>query len=244
MLYSSREIAKLLSEAVEDNKLDTDALRIILYYLHLSNEEIPLIIAEKIIDEPELIFNQEILGQRLAYTHVHELSEIRHNELRYAKQLKISRQLNRIALYLEEHKAPTQILFVFTKLTHTFLSTLLFFESRKQKENTVFAAEEVLVLEQLIESILLSKDLAFRFFENLFCKLGNNDGKDLAYSLLMRLQKTATSTLSTFNETQIINPNTCIQFNKSLESEYGFNNAVDTLSEYLEKKGGRKANLH
>lgn len=243
MLFSSQKITKLLISAVENDRLDQNALKGLLYYLNFPDEEIPIIIAEKIIDEPDLITNQEILGKRLAFGHVQELSDLRNPEHRANRQIRICRQLNRIALFLEEHKAPASIINDFSKLCQSFISTMIFFEARKQDNKFAFAAEEVILIEQIISSILSSKDLSLKFYENLFNKLGNSRAKTLATSLLQRLHQTL-EIEEDIEFRSILNPNSNPPISKELESCNGFIEAVEQLKEFLSDKSGKKSDFH
>ena len=243
MFFSSKELTQLLVDAITDNRLDHDALRGLLYYLNLPSEDIPHFIAKTLCKEPELISHQDRLGKRLAFGHVNELSEFRDMELRTNRQIRISRQLNRIALYLEENKAPNNITQDFSNLCNSFITALLFFEARKQNERHAFAAEEVLLLEQLVMSILSAQELTIKFYEYLFSKLGDRRGQIVAASLLKRLEESL-NTKSLDTTEQIIDPNYCPPLPKSLENTLGFENALSQLTSFLEEKIGFKCDIH
>ena len=243
MYFSSKELTKLLIDSIENDRLDQDALRGLIYYLNFPNEEIPIFIAETLLNEPDMITNQEILGKRLAYSHVGQLSDLRHPELRATRQIRICRQLNRIALYLEEKKAPASIISDFSKLCQSFISTLIFFEARKQDERFAFAAEEVLIIEQLIHSILASKELSLKFYETLFAKLGLSRAQILATSLLTRLDESMKAVGENAKD-PIIDPNSSPALSKELETLNGFTEAVSQLTSFLESKKGNKNSLH
>ncbi len=158
-------------------------------------------------------------------------------------KLRLFRYFFAFALYLEEKKAPSSIISDFSKLCQSFISALIFFEARKQDERFAFAAEEVLIIEQLIQSILSSKELSLKFYETLFSKLGLSRAQILASSLLTRLEESMKGGEENVSDS-IIDPNSSPALSKDLERLNGFTEAVAQLTSFLESKKGNKNNLH
>jgi hypothetical protein len=253
MFFSSKELTDLVVESIQENHPEERSIHQLIYLLHFPTHEVPSTIAEILCSNEGLLIQQDRLGKRLAWGHVEDLSQFRDIEVRANRQLRISRQLNRIVLYLAEQKAPSTIGEEFSSLLDRFVHMLHFFDARKENAQLAYAAEEVLLLEKILESFVISQELANKFLLILFERLKPQQIKTVALSLRKRLSQCLKDvehtesdeiTKKVSREESLILPSHTLPFKESLRKLDEFHKLCTALDSLLENYTGHLPQVH
>jgi hypothetical protein len=243
MYFSAKELTDLIVEALEERNLDERSIHQLIYFLHFPTPEVPNTIAEVLCSDGDLLQNQNRLGKRLAWGHIEDLSGVRDIEVRANRQLRVSRQLNRIVIYMTMHQAPSTIGDEFSSLLDRFVHMLHFFDARRQNINLAYAAEEVLLLEKILESLISSSELAEKFLRLLFERLKPHQAKTIALSLGRRLEKCG-EMVSNDKDSSLILPSSAPPLKESLRSQEDFLSNIEKLQRILTSYSGPMSQLH
>ncbi len=251
MFFSAKELSDLIIETLQDAHPDERSIHQLIYLLHFPTEEVPITIAEILCSDDDFLTRQDQLGKRLAWGHAEDLSQFRDIELRAIRQLRISRQLNRVVLYLAAQKAPNNIGGEFSNLVGRFVHILHYFDARKENTQLAYAAEEVLLLENILESFMISEELAQKFITLLFERLKPAQVKTVAISLKRRLEQceeeTERNSLDTQSETlseHLIIPSETPPLKKTLRTHEKFSSFCNRVYTLLEQYTGPMPQLH
>jgi hypothetical protein len=252
MFFSAKELSHLVIETLQETHPEERSIHQLIYFLHFPTEEVPITIAEVLCSDEDLLSRQDRLGKRLAWGHAEDLSRFRDIEMRASRQLRISRQLNRIVLYLATQKAPNSIGGEFSNLVERFVHILHYFDARKENAQLAYAAEEVLLLEKILESMIISKDLAQKFISLLFEKLKPSQVKTVSISLRRRLEHceeeaellTSGKEKSDDPGEQLIIPSESPPLKESLREHKEFSALCKDLHTILEQYTGAVPQLH
>lgn len=221
MFYKSKEIYGLLRSIADRSMTSLNSSIRLLYYLRFPKEDLPKLIAKTLTDDRSLLVNQNIIGQSLAGVHIEELSKILDEELLAFEQSIINRQVNRIALFLEEKKAPSTLTYAFQEISKHLLAIKALLKDMAD-ESTSYAAKEVLLLEELISCFMLDSQLCRDFLLMSLSKLPTHKRKNLINGLIKHLN--AYSTLPQSDEI-IVAPNLTIQLRPEIVKLKGFEQA-------------------
>lgn len=229
MYFGIREIQELISSAIRNSKGSLGASLKLLYYLKFPKEDVPRIIARTICDNETYILNQDQLGKSLAGVHIDELSKIIDEELLVLEQSIISRQINRIALFLEEEKAPSTINYAFQEISKHLLSINALIKDISNSE-LFYPAKATLLIEEALQAILIDKDLGISFLEHNLKKLNSNKAKEVLDILNYHLKKLDIPE----STAQILNPHHSSHLTQELVNNPNFQTSVTQLFEILE----------
>ena len=251
MFFSAKELSDLVLESIQNSHPEKRSIAQLIYFLHFPTKEVPITIAEILCSDEDYLNRQDTLGKRLAWGHAEDLSQFRDIELRATRQLRISRQLNRIVLHLASQKAPANIGGEFSNLVERFVHILNYFDARKENSQLAYAAEEVLLLEKVIESFHISNELAEKFLSLLFERLKPSQVKTVALSLTKKLREcevaSEKNTGSCFNETiqeQLIIPSETPLLRADIRCHKNFQTLCKSVYKLLEKYSGPVDQLH
>lgn len=175
MLYSKLEIKDLLSEIVIRSSSSLTAAEKLIFYLKYPKEEVPAIMAEIITNDPELIRNQTCLGSFIARGHVNELVVLRDIELRSKSLVRISRQINRIAYFLQSLETPSLISNSYSDLLTPFYNLMMLLD-KNNSEEILLAKKEIhlLFIEEAINAFDKEAELTKSLVEMLLLRLNSN----------------------------------------------------------------------
>lgn len=248
MFFSAKELTDLILETIQDKHPEERSIHQLIYLLHFPTEEVPITIAEVLCSDQGLLTHQDRLGKRLAWGHAEDLSQFRDIEMRASRQLRISRQLNRVVLYLAAQKAPSNIGGEFSTLTERFVHILHYFDARKTNSQFAYAAEEVLLLEKILESIILSEELAGKFVTLLFERLKPAQLKVVATSLRKRLEQCEESAENNKDTYPLIEsliiPSETPPLSNAITKHEKFGRSCKELHSLLEQYTGNITQLH
>ena len=230
MFYKSKEIQILLTSIAERSLQSINSSVKLLYYLRFPKEDLPLLIANTLSQNEELLINQDSIGKSLAGAHIEELSKILDQELIVLEQSIIYRQVNRIALFLEEKKAPSTLNYAFKEISKHLLSIKALLKDITE-ENISYPAKEVLLLEEVIATILLDKQLGLDFFIYLISKLDKQKRTRLVTALETHLISYNSLPLA---DKSIVGPDFTAKLTPELAKCKGFESARSDLKSLLD----------
>lgn len=218
MFYKVREIQGLLRSIADRSMQSVSSSIKLLYYLRFPKEDLPKLIANTLSDNEELLMNQDSIGKSLAGAHIEELSKILDEELLVLEQSIIYRQVNRIALFLEEKKAPSTLNYAFKEISKHLLSIKALLKDITE-DYVSYPAKEVLLLEEVLSSILIDKQLGLDFFVHSISRLEKQKRMNLIRSLEVHLKTYNSLPLA---EKAIVGPNFTAKLNAELTTIRGF----------------------
>lgn len=188
-----------------------------------------MLIANTLSQNEGLLINQDSIGKSLAGAHIEELSKILDEELIVLEQSIIYRQVNRIALFLEEKKAPSTLNYAFKEISKHLLSIKALLKDITE-DNVSYPAKEVLLLEEVLASILLDKQLGLDFFVHLLGRLEKQKRTRLISSLEGHLNSYSSLPLA---DKTIVGPNLTAKLTPELANLKGFESARMDLKNLL-----------
>ncbi len=225
MFYKSKEIQYLLKSIADRSMQSINSSIKLLYYLRFPKEDLPKLIANTLRDNERLLLEQDFIGKSLASAHIEELSKILDEELMILEQSIIYRQVNRIALFLEENKAPNTLNYAFKEVSKNLLTIQALLKDLAN-EPISYPAKEVLLLEEVLSSILLDSKLGLEFFVHSLSKLEKQKRTALVCSLDSHLK--TYSNLPPVDK-NIIGPNIKAKLRPELVTSMAFQQASKEL---------------
>ena len=229
MFYKSKEIQGLLRSIADRSMQSINSSLKLLYYLRFPREDLPKLIANTLSENEELLLNQDSIGKSLAGAHIEELSKILDEELIILEQTIIYRQVNRIALFLEEKKAPNTLNYAFKEISKHLLGIKALLKDIT--EDTVsYPAKEVLLLEEVLSSILIDRQLSLDFFIHSMSRIDKQKRSNLVRALEGHLTSYSSLPLA---DGSIVAPNSKAKLRPELTSFKGFEKASVDLKNLL-----------
>ncbi len=185
MLYSKLEIKDLLSEIVIRSSSSLTAAEKLIFYLKYPKEEVPALMAEIITNDPELIQNQTCLGSFIARGHVNELVVLRDLGLRSKSLVRISRQINRIAYFLQSNETPSLISNSYSDLLTPFYNLMMLLD-KNNSEEILLAKKEIhlLFIEEAINAYDKEAELTKSLVEMLLLRLNSSQRINFAKDII------------------------------------------------------------
>ena len=229
MFYKAKEIRALLTSIADRSIQSINSSIKLLYYLRFPKEDLPMLIADTLSHNEELLINQDSIGKSLAGAHIEELSKILDKELIILEQSIIYRQINRIALFLEEKKAPCTLNYAFKEISKHLLSIKALLKDITE-DNVSYPAKEVLLLEEVLSSIMLDRQLGLDFFIHLMSRLDKQKRTRLVSSLETHLNSYISLPLA---DRTIVGPNLKAKLTPELTTFKGFESAHTDLKNLL-----------